>query len=205
MTAQPTAANDQLIKNLQNQVDRLVEQLADVEECKYEKLKTSNDSHRNAGQSDSLQNPFRSDLTPDEYAQMKEDALEEIRDFTARLDRMTKGDVTLNSEFSRMRQSIRTAIATASIACEARKMFVNQSVQELEAQLVALDESLKLRRVDEAKHASDKVALLLHLKECCGRQMSADEERFIDAWNERTCPRMEQLEDDGADEAIVSA
>lgn len=132
---------------------------------------------------------------------MKEEALEEIRDFTAMLDRMHKGDVSLNSKFSQMRQSIRAAIATASIASDARKVFVNQSVQELEAQLVSLEESLKLRRVDGAKYATDKVALLMHMKDC-GRPMSAEDERFIDAWNERLCPTMEKVDDEVAEDVV---
>lgn len=34
MVDRPTAANEQLIKNLENQLERLVEQLTDLEECK---------------------------------------------------------------------------------------------------------------------------------------------------------------------------
>lgn len=46
---------------------------------------------------------FRNDLAPDEYESMKEDTVDQIKDFTVTLDRMNKGDITLNNKFSTMR------------------------------------------------------------------------------------------------------
>lgn len=46
---------------------------------------------------------FRNDLTEDEYESMKEETLDQIQEFTATLDRLNKGDVTLNSKISSMR------------------------------------------------------------------------------------------------------
>lgn len=45
----------------------------------------------------------RNDLTEEEYCSMKDETLEQIREFTATLDRLHKGDVTLNSKISSMR------------------------------------------------------------------------------------------------------
>lgn len=47
---------------------------------------------------------IRNDLTEEEYDSMKEETLEQIKEFTATLDRLNKGDVTLNSKISSMRQ-----------------------------------------------------------------------------------------------------
>lgn len=48
--------------------------------------------------------PFaRDDLTEEEYATMKDETLEQIKEFTGTLDRLNKGDVTLNSKISSMR------------------------------------------------------------------------------------------------------
>lgn len=46
---------------------------------------------------------FRNDLTEEEYGSMKEETLDQIKEFTATLDRLNKGDVTLNSKISSMR------------------------------------------------------------------------------------------------------
>lgn len=46
---------------------------------------------------------LRNDLTENEYESMKDDTLEQIKEFTATLDRLNKGDVTVNSKISSMR------------------------------------------------------------------------------------------------------
>lgn len=45
----------------------------------------------------------RNDLTQEEYDSMKDETLDQIKEFTATLDRLNKGDVTLNSKISSMR------------------------------------------------------------------------------------------------------
>lgn len=42
-------------------------------------------------------------MTEEEYDSMKEETLEQIKEFTATLDRLNKGDVTLNSKITSMR------------------------------------------------------------------------------------------------------
>lgn len=46
---------------------------------------------------------FREDLPEDEYQSMKDDTVEQLKEFTVTLDRMNKGDVTLTNTFSTMR------------------------------------------------------------------------------------------------------
>lgn len=52
----------------------------------------------------------RDDLTEEEYASMKDETLEQIKEFTGTLDRLNKGDVTLNSKISSMRNVCTTLI-----------------------------------------------------------------------------------------------
>lgn len=122
-TSGRVSANDTLIKNLQDQVERLVEQLKDLEEC-------------------------RNDLTPDEYTSMREDTVEQIKEFTGTLDRMTKGDITLNNTFSTMRAAIRKAIASSFNTVEIIKMFGDQNTSDLEKQLLDLHENHKLKKIN---------------------------------------------------------
>lgn len=44
---------------------------------------------------------------------MKEDTVDQIKDFTVTLDRMNKGDITLNNKFSTMRAVISNFISVA--------------------------------------------------------------------------------------------
>lgn len=46
----------------------------------------------------------RNDMSHDEYESMKKETLEQIGEFTATLDRLNKGDVTLNSRITTMRE-----------------------------------------------------------------------------------------------------
>lgn len=46
----------------------------------------------------------RNDLAKDEYDLMKEETVDQIKEFTETLDRMHKGDVSLNNKFSEMRK-----------------------------------------------------------------------------------------------------
>lgn len=46
---------------------------------------------------------FRNDLSKEEYESMKVETLDQIQEFTVTLDRLNKGDVTLNSKISSMR------------------------------------------------------------------------------------------------------
>lgn len=140
--------------------------------------------------------PFHRDaITSDEYHQMKEETVDQIKEFTATLDRMNKGDVTLTSQFSQMRQSVRTAIASAFNASETMKMFGNQSVAELESQMVALNQALQLRRIDEAQHERERLALLAQLQQL-GQCLSEADRRFFDTRHERLYERMEQIDDE---------
>lgn len=137
-------------------------------------------------------------MTAAEYAQMKEETVDQIKEFTGTLDRMNKGDVTLHSQFSRMRHSIRTAIATAFNASETIKMFGDQSVQELESQLAALDQALRLRRIDAAQHEHEKVTILRQLQHL-GHSLAEPDQFFFDTRHERLYQQMEQIEDEGGD------
>lgn len=43
-------------------------------------------------------------MSKDEYDLMKEETVDQIKEFTETLDRMNKGDVSLNNKFSQMKK-----------------------------------------------------------------------------------------------------
>lgn len=125
-----TSANETLISNLESQLNRLVEQLKDLEECKWVNRLLDSVSFAGIRNWRSLNDDAhmldialeifidlldgfvrRCDLDEDEYQSMKDETVDQIKEFTETLDRMNKGDTTLTSTFSSMRQVSRARSA----------------------------------------------------------------------------------------------
>lgn len=176
-----TSANDTLISNLEGQLNRLVEQLKDLEECKWVIPKIVYRCERST-----LHSPFvfyphdRCDLDEDEYQSMKDETVDQIKEFTETLDRMNKGDTTLTSTFSSMRQvsaanarvaitmtfnwlyplldkAIRKAIANSFNTVEMIRMFGDQSTTGLAQQLCTLEEEFQLKKLTPDQYENSKV------------------------------------------------
>lgn len=127
---------------------------------------------------------------------MKTDTVDQITEFTATLDRMLTGDVTLHSECSRLRRSIRSAIAIAFNTSETIRLFGEQSAQEWGAQLAHLEEALRLRRIDAAQFERQKVAILLEMR-ARGHSLVEQDQLFCDKRrNEQLLEQMEQIENE---------
>jgi hypothetical protein len=95
---------------------------------------------------------------------MKEETLDQIKDFSDSLTRMTKGDLSIDTKISQMRKEIRAAIANSFNTVEMIKMFGLQNANELERKLLDVDEEYKLKRITleqmEAKKVGFSVGLL---------------------------------------------
>ena len=115
-------------------------------------------------------NSRRDDLSPIEYDSMKEETVEQIKEFTETLDRMNKGDVTLTNTFSSMRSAIRKAIASSFNTIEMIKMFGDQNVSKLESELLELDEKFKLKKITLEEFEAKKVGFADERQRCMGFQ-----------------------------------
>lgn len=90
MSSYGKAETERLKQNLENQLERLVEQLADLENCKYAK--------RLFYKVFLVQkNCFRGDLDTDEYEETKNDTMEQLKELNESLDKLVKGDISLVS------------------------------------------------------------------------------------------------------------
>ncbi|XP_055325010.1 protein LZIC-like [Sitodiplosis mosellana] len=147
-------ANETIIKNLENQLQRLVQQSADLEECK-------------------------NDLTEEEYESMKDETLEQIKEFTGTLDRLNKGDVTLNSKISSMRDVIRKAIANSFNTLEMIRIAGDQSLNEQANRLASLEESYQLKKISTDEYNNKKREVLLQLVDF-GYTLSLADKKFLD-------------------------
>lgn len=126
---------------------------------------------------------YRDELSQAEYDCMKDETLEQIKEFTDILDQLNKGDVSLNNKFSTMRsvsfsyfylrqlivlifnilflwKAIRNAISSSFNTVEMIKMFGNQNITDLEKQLLQLEQDYKLKKLPIEEMETKKVIIL---------------------------------------------
>lgn len=77
MASRGMSETQRLRQQMEEQLDRLMAQLADLEECKGE-------------------------LDPEEYEEVHKDTIEQLNEFHSSLSRMTSGDMTLVDSFNAM-------------------------------------------------------------------------------------------------------
>lgn len=88
MASRGQSETSKLRERLEEQLDRLVAQLSDLEEC-------------------------RTELDADEYEETKADTLEQLREFQQSLARIVSGDMTLVDQLSGMQLAIQVLHGTA--------------------------------------------------------------------------------------------
>lgn len=91
MTSYGKAETAKLKQNLENQLDRLVEQLEDLENCKL-------DLTVHVLQKKNYQISSRDDLDPEEYEETKQETMDQLKELNDSLSKLVKGDITLVSE-----------------------------------------------------------------------------------------------------------
>lgn len=95
MTSYGKAETERLKQNLENQLERLIEQLEDLENCKYAR------THDNFVCNNNFKNNVicccRGDLEPEEYEETKNDTMEQLKELNESLNKLVKGDISLIS------------------------------------------------------------------------------------------------------------
>ena len=91
-----------LKSQLQSQLERLLDQLQDLENSKDE-------------------------LDEEEYSDMREDTLEQVEEFQASLTKLSSGDLGLVDSISAMQLAIQGAISQARTFCNVHYFFVVQN------------------------------------------------------------------------------
>ncbi|XP_065842669.1 protein LZIC-like [Oscarella lobularis] len=120
-------------QNLEEQLDRLVAQLSDLEEAKE-------------------------DLDEDEYKETKEETLEQLKEFNESLKKMSAGNMTLIDDLSRMRLAIQAAISDAFQTPEVIRLFAKRQPGQLRQRLS--DTSLETRQQDGVELLMERSGVL---------------------------------------------
>ena len=100
MASRGQSETSKLRQNIEDQLDRLMSQLSDLEECRFLQSKVYI--------LDVGDNKFfpicscREELDEDEYEETKQETLEQLKDFNETLTRMKGGDLSLVNEVNRI-------------------------------------------------------------------------------------------------------
>lgn len=110
MASRGKSETGKLRQNMEEQLDRLMQQLADLEEC-------------------------REDLDDEEYEETKKETLEQLNEFNDSLKKIMSGDMTLVDELSGMQLAIQAAISQAFKTPEVIRLFAKKQPGQLRTRL----------------------------------------------------------------------
>ena len=155
MSSRGQSETTKLMHNVEEQLDRLMQQLADLEECK-------------------------DDLEPDEYEETKTETVEQLKEFNESLSRMKGGNISLVDDFNRIQLAISAAISEAFKTPEVIKLFAKKQPGQLRQRLAEVERDTKIGKLSADSATAQKVEILMALKKL-GEQLQPAEEAFIQA------------------------
>ncbi|XP_054712394.1 protein LZIC-like [Uloborus diversus] len=180
MSSRGLSETNKLKNILEQQLDRLVAQLADLEECKDQ-------------------------LDTDEYEETKAETVDQLRQFNASLSRIISGNMTLVDELGSMQLAIQAAISNAFQTPEVIRMFAKKQPGQLRDKLTELQQEAKLGKISEGTLNEQKIEILFALKKL-GEDLSSGELDFLQRYSTATMREFEQLSSEtGTSEKVLEA
>lgn len=153
MASRGKTETEKLQQNLEEQLDRLVNQLSDLEECKV-------------------------DLEEDEYLETKSETLEQLREFEASLRKMAEGNMTLVDQCNGMQLAIQAAISEAFKTPEVIRMFAKKQPTQLRQRFAEIKRDVNLGKISDDLYKQQGVEILAALKKL-GESLTTTENDFL--------------------------
>ncbi|KAK2191412.1 hypothetical protein NP493_53g10002 [Ridgeia piscesae] len=153
MASRGRSETTKLKKNIEEQLDRLMQQLSDLEEC-------------------------REDLDDDEYEETKNETLEQLKEFNESLNRMKEGDLSLVDDLNSVQLAIQAAISEAFKTPEVIQMFAKKQPGQLRQKLAEVERDRKVGKLSADTATQQTLEILTALKKL-GEQLSSNEEQFL--------------------------
>ncbi|GFR24951.1 protein LZIC [Trichonephila clavipes] len=180
MSSRGISETNKLKHNLEEQLDRLVAQLADLEECKNE-------------------------LDADEYEETKAETVEQLREFNTTLSKIMSGNMTLVDELGSMQLAIQAAISNAFQTPEVIRMFAKKQPGQLRQKLSELERDAKIGKLSQDLLNQQKIEILFALKKL-GDELNPSETHFLQCHSTATMREFEQISgDSGTSEKVLEA
>eukprot|EP00794_Sanderia_malayensis_P015294 gene15294-16871_t len=179
MASRGKSETNKLKSNLEEQLDRLVAQLADLEEC-------------------------REDLDDEEYEETKTETLEQLKEFQQTLKKMMAGDMTLVDELSGMQLAIQAAISEAFKTPEVIKLFAKKQPGQLRQRFLELQRDQSLGKISQSSYNQQAVEILTALKKL-GENLTPTEIDFLQRNTSKAMQSFEKVSDQsGSGEKLLA-
>jgi hypothetical protein len=149
-----TKESAMLVRNVEDQLNRLLTQLSDLEE-------------------------MESEMDKAEYEASKKDTIEQLKEFEETLSKLVSGDVTLVSELDTMRNAVHAYVSGACRDPNVTRMFATKSTTGLRNKLASLEQDLKLNRIKQDAFSSLAVDIVAAL-ERLGEPLSLKESELLE-------------------------
>jgi len=154
MSSRGDAETNKLKGNIEDQLNRLLTQLSDLEEMKDE-------------------------LDNDEYEQTRQETMDQLKEFELSLQKLLEGNITLVSDIGSVQLRIQDAIREAFKSPEVTKMFVKKENGALRRKLASLVEDKKLGRIsiDQYEVLSSEIVVAL---DKLGEELTSQEKEMLE-------------------------
>ena len=149
-----------LIKNLEEQLCRLMQQLEDLDECK-------------------------DDLENEEYEETRAETIEQLSEFNESLTKMKEGNLSLVNHVNRLQLAIQAAISEGFKTPEVIKMFGRKQPGLLRQKLAEVERDAKLGQLPADLAVQQKLEILVTLKKL-GDHLSEQERAYMEANSSET-------------------
>ncbi|XP_034029163.1 protein LZIC [Thalassophryne amazonica] len=153
MASRGKSETGKLKQNMEEQLDRLMQQLQDLEEC-------------------------REELDEDEYEETKKETLEQLSEFNDSLKKLMSGNMTLVDELGGMQLAIQAAISQAFQTPEVIRLFAKKQPGQLRTRLAEMDRDVMVGKLSRDVHTLQKMEILTALRKL-GEKLTPEDENFL--------------------------
>lgn len=130
-----------------------------------------------------------------EYLEMKSEFLDQTKAVSEALERMNKGDVSLNSKYTIMKKELRSAIANSFNTLDIIKIFGFKLENELEKQLNSLKEDYKLKRIGTVEMETKRIEILNKIKIQNEKLLTKEDLEFLELKSRQELLQLDSIDD----------
>uniref|UniRef100_A0A3B5R525 Leucine zipper and CTNNBIP1 domain containing n=1 Tax=Xiphophorus maculatus TaxID=8083 RepID=A0A3B5R525_XIPMA len=150
MASRGKSETSKLKQNMEEQLDRLMQQLQDLEECRC----------------------------PYHFFETKKETLEQLEEFNDSLKKIMTGDMTLVDELSGMQLAIQAAISQAFKTPEVIRLFAKKQPGQLRTRLAEMDRDMMVGKMSRDVHTQQKMEILTALRKL-GEKLTPEDDTFL--------------------------
>ncbi|CAD5121772.1 DgyrCDS10249 [Dimorphilus gyrociliatus] len=177
MSTRGQSETAKLQKNIEDQLDRLMQQLVDLEEC-------------------------RDELEEEEYNETRSETIDQLGEFQKSLEDMKSGNMTLVDDLNRYQLAIQAAISNAFQTPEVIKLFAKKQPAQLRIKLAEIERDAKIGKMTSSESSTKKLEILMALKKL-GEYLTAEENNYIEKQSSNKMKEFEQVASDKVSESVL--